>query len=134
VVRSLRDHRRRQLEERLAAGAAWRDTGYVFTTPIGTPIDPDNFSKAFKRIAERAGLGDWHLHELRHSCASLLLAEGVPLKVVSEYLGHTNISTTADIYGHVAPPQFEAAAAAIDAAIWDVPGDDGASSTKHDSK
>jgi len=134
VVRSLREHRRRQLEERLAAGAAWRDTGYVFTTPIGTPIDPDNFSKAFKVIAQRAGLSDWHLHELRHSCASLLLAEGVPLKVVSEYLGHTNISTTADIYGHVAPPQFEAAAAAIGAAIWGAPGDDDPTRANTDTK
>lgn len=118
AVRALREHRRRQKEEQLAAGEAWRASGFVFTTPIGTPIDPDNFSKAFKAIAERAGLGDWHLHELRHSCASLLLAEGVPLKVVSELLGHTNISTTADIYGHLAPAQFAAAADAIGKAIW----------------
>lgn len=118
TIQALREHRRRQREEQLGAGAAWQATGYVFTTPIGTPVDPDNFSKVFKEIAGRAGLGDWHLHELRHSCASLLLAEGIPLKVVSELLGHTNISTTADIYGHVAAPQLAAAAEAIGAAIW----------------
>jgi integrase len=118
VLRALREQWVRQAEERLAVGPAWHKSDLVFTTPIGTPIDPDNFSKAFVRFAETAGLGRWHVHELRHSTASIMLAAGVPLKVVSEFLGHANLSTTADIYGHVLAPQFQAAAETIGNAIW----------------
>jgi integrase len=118
VVRALRAQRSRQAAERLAVGPAWHDSDLVFTTPIGTPIDPDNFSKLFVRFTEAAGLGRWHVHELRHSTASIMLASGVPLKVVSEFLGHANLSTTADIYSHVLAPQFEAAADTIGRAIW----------------
>src|SRR5205814_6850672 len=79
-------------------------------TPIGTPLDPENFGHTVPRICEQAGLGRWTLHELRHSCASLLLAMGVPLEVVSETLGHSSIRVTKDVYGHLlAPARADAA-------------------------
>ncbi|MGH9304928.1 MAG: tyrosine-type recombinase/integrase [Acidimicrobiales bacterium] len=73
----------------------------MFTSLIGTPVDPDNFAKAFVRACEKAGLGHWHPHEARHSAASVMLAQGVPLEVVSEVLGHSSISITKDVYGHL---------------------------------
>jgi integrase len=97
VLEVLRRHEVRQKEERLAAGAAWQDNGLVFTTPIGTPIDPDNASKYFSELCKRIGLGHRNLHQLRHSAASLLLAQDVPLHEVSRYLGHTTISVTMDV-------------------------------------
>jgi integrase len=77
VVEALRAHRRRQLEERMAAGPAWVDLGLVFTTQIGTWAEPRNFLRMFHRVTEAAGIGRWHPHELRHSAVSLLSAAGV---------------------------------------------------------
>ncbi|NES16886.1 tyrosine-type recombinase/integrase [Micromonospora sp. PPF5-17] len=68
--------------------------------PAGRP-DPDNFSHRLSALCERAGLGHWHPHELRHSGASLMLAQGTPLHVVSEVPGHTSIAITKDVYGHL---------------------------------
>lgn len=68
---------------------------------MGTPLDPDNFSHRFSALCQRAGLGHWHPHELRHSGASLMLAQGTELHVVSEVLGHTSIAITKDVYGHL---------------------------------
>jgi hypothetical protein len=119
VVDALRAHRARQAAEKLAIGEAWRhDAGLVFTTPIGTPLDPENFGHTVPRICEQAGLGRWTLHELRHSCASLLLAMGVPLEVVSETLGHSSIRVTKDVYGHLLAPARAAAADAMARALW----------------
>lgn len=113
VVSQLRGHRARQAEERLALGAAWTDSGLVFTSTVGTPLDPDHFRKRFAGIAEKAGLGRWRVHELRHSAASIMLAAGVPLEVVSKVLGHASIRITADVYGHVMEPQRQQAADAM---------------------
>jgi len=117
VVAALKGHKARQAEERLHLGAAWRDTGHVFTTSIGTPCDPRNTSREFAMVARRAGLGAWHVHELRHSAASLMLAQGQAIEVVSAVLGHSSIRMTADIYGHIARSQRQAAASAMDAAL-----------------
>jgi integrase len=76
LAESLRQHRRRQLEERMKAGPAWYDSGLVFTTQIGTPIHPRNCRRSFDRLIERAGLGKWSPNELRHSAVSLLSAGG----------------------------------------------------------
>ena len=96
--------RQRERLERLAAGSQWRQTGFVFTTELGEPCDPRNALRAFKIAAARAGLpANVGLHTLRHSAASAMLMANVPLKVVSEIFGHSSISITADIYGHVAP-------------------------------
>jgi integrase len=99
LIARLREHRARQAEARIAAGEVWQEHGLVFTSEVGTPVDPDNFSHAFSRLCESAGLGHWHPHELRHSGASLMLARGTPLHVVSEVLGHASIAITKDVYG-----------------------------------
>jgi len=99
----LQQLRARQVAERNRAGSQWNETGYVFTTAFGDPCDPRNALRALKAAAEQAGLPSLGLHTLRHSAASTMLANGVPLKVVSEILGHSSISITGDIYGHVSP-------------------------------
>ena len=114
VVTALKSHRGRQAGERLALGAAWQESGLVFTTTIGTPLDPRNVSRQFSDAARRVGLGDWHVHELRHSAASLMIAQGIPIEVVSSVLGHANIRMTVDTYGHVGPAAGKPAAAAMD--------------------
>lgn len=102
----------RQAEERLRAGTKWTDTGFVFTTETGEPCDPRNALRALKTAATKVQLDGVGLHTLRHSAASVMLNNNVPLKVVSEVLGHASISITGDIYGHVSP---EVSASAMDA-------------------
>ena len=118
MLKMLKSHRARQASERLTFGEVWVDSGYIFTTSLGTPIDPRNLLREFKAICVKAGLGDWHLHELRHSAASLMLAMGVPLQVVSEVLGHASIRMTADVYGHILEPDRQAAADAMGTLLW----------------
>jgi len=120
VVRALIDHQKRQLKERKTAGQAWEDHGLVFCTPIGTPLDPDNHRKAFASLTKRVGIGTWRPHELRHSATSIMLAQGVPIEVVSKILGHTSIRITADVYGHILDQQQEGAAEAMASALWDL--------------
>lgn len=119
LVQLLVEHRNRQEEERDVMDELWTDTGFIFTTNFGTPIDPRNLNREFATICQRAGLEHWHPHELRHSAASLMLASGVKLQVVSEVLGHASIRMTADVYGHILAPDREAAADAMDQAFWD---------------
>lgn len=101
AIEALQSHRANQAIERAEAGALWVDSGLIFTSVIGTPMDPDNFAKQFVRLCGSAGLGHWHPHEARHSAASVMLAQGVPLEVVSEVLGHSSIYITKDVYGHL---------------------------------
>ncbi|UGQ08944.1 site-specific integrase [Yinghuangia sp. ASG 101] len=93
-------HRTEQKRARDKAGDAGQEHGLIFPSEVGTPFAPDNFSHAFPRAATKAGLGHWHPHELRHSGASLILAQGTPPHVVSEVLGHAGIAITKDVYGH----------------------------------
>ncbi len=96
--------RARQAAERDRAGSRWKESGNDFTSSSGEPCDPRDALLALKVAAEQAGgLSNTGLHTLRHSAASTMLANGVPLKVVSEILGHSSISITGDIYGHVSP-------------------------------
>jgi integrase len=90
----LRSHRVRQIEARLAAGAAWRDQDLVFTNPVGGPIEPVLLHRDFQRVLRKAGLPTIKFHALRHSAASLMLAQGVPLKTIQEILGHSSIAMT----------------------------------------
>jgi integrase len=103
LIRKLREHRGRQLEDKLLAGSRWHENDLVFPSSIGTPLEPRNLNRHFDQLLSKAGLHHFRLHDLRHYCASLLLAQGVAMKVVSEILGHTQISTTADIYTHILP-------------------------------
>lgn len=101
----LRSRRRAQMAARMAAPAgAWEESGLVFTTAVGGPLEPRNVLRRFTAAVQRAGLpATVHLHTLRHSAASFLIAAGVPMKVVQQILGHSSFTTTSDIYGHVAP-------------------------------
>jgi integrase len=122
AVDALEAHRERQKAERANAGPLWvaRPLGLdlVFRSPAGAPVDPMNFTHATYRATEAAGLGRWSPHELRHSAASLLIAQGVPLKVVSDTLGHASIRVTADVYGHLLEPAKAEAADAMSEALW----------------
>lgn len=105
VAQALRAHRVRQREERLRAGPAWRGNPWdlVFTTPLGTPLDERNVTRQFQRALARAGLPPMRFHDLRHSAASLLLAQGVSAKLVQELLGHATIALTLGTYSHLIP-------------------------------
>lgn len=106
AVDALRAHRVRQAEERLRAGPAWQDHGLVFTTETGEPpYWTAIVRRHFEPILNRAGLPPMRAYDLRHSHAAMLLAAGINLKAVSERLGHSNISTTADVYSYVVDGQ-----------------------------
>lgn len=120
LVAALLRHRERQTEERkgLAAVDAWQETGYVFVSTVGTPIEPRNLVRQFKMFLKRAGLPtSTRFHDLRHSCATLLIAQGEHPRVVMQYLRHTRISTTMDLYGHVYEDAHQAAAERLDAVL-----------------
>ena len=110
AVDSLRHHRQRQVERRLVA-LAWEDKDLVFANEVGRPIEPGNLTRrSFQPLLERAGLPRIRFHDLRHTAATLLLAEAVHPKVVQEMLGHASIALTLDVYSHVTPTlQAEAA-------------------------
>lgn len=101
VVREMESHRERQEEERRRLAEKWPDLGFVFTTPIGTPLDPDNCSKVVKKAVRRAGLRDVRMHDFRHGVVSNLLALGVPPRTVMEIAGHSGLEMTMNVYAHV---------------------------------
>jgi len=96
----LRELRRQQLEQRMAC-KTWVDSGLVFTNERGGTIEPSILNRQLSRICKAAELPALHVHDLRHNCASLLHAQGVDIKTVSEILAHPNIQITADLYTHV---------------------------------
>jgi len=127
ALKALQHHRVRQLAERLKAGSAWTDSGLIFTTEIGTPVEAPNLRRrSYWPILERIGLAKKivttetrrrggkdvkvnrttlqplvRFHDLRHSTAMMLLKDGEPISIVSALLGHARTSTTTDTYGHV---------------------------------
>jgi integrase len=100
VVTMLRRHRTEQKAERLRAGDQWRDSGLMFTTELGGPVDPRNLLRVVETAAEKAGAAGVGVHTLRHSIAVGWLESGVHIKAVADLLGHSSISVTGDIYGH----------------------------------
>ena len=100
VVTALREHRKRQDEERGEAGQRWTDTGFVFTTRTGAPTSPYSLTKYWHAIRTRAAVPTLRFHDLRHTAVSLLLALGVPPHVVREIAGHSDIKVTMTIYAH----------------------------------
>lgn len=114
TVERLREHRRRQLEQRLAAGPAYEDNDLVFANALGAPVHPTNLRKAWLAIAREAGLDRLRFHDLRHAHASLLLQQGVHPKIVSERLGHAGVAITLDLYSHVLPDLQAQAADGLD--------------------
>jgi integrase len=112
IVTKLREHRRRQLDERPAIG-----DGYVFATAQGAPLDAHNVLRVYKAVLVAAGLPDKRFHDLRHSCATLLLVQGTPIRVVMDLLGHSQISLTANTYSHVLPELRREAAERMEAVL-----------------
>jgi len=110
----LLEYREDQELMRKQMGNPLTDEDFVFSWPDGRPLDPDVVTKAFHRIAGKAGLTNIRLHDLRHTHATLMLKAGVHPKVVSERLGHANIGITLDTYSHVLPGLQEAAAERFD--------------------
>lgn len=112
--------RQRALQEaaRAAVGSAWQDKdGLVFCDALGRPLRGPDVNHAWHRLLDAAGLPSIPFHGLRHSAATAMLAAGVPLKVVSDQLGHSTITVTADRYAGVVPEQRREAAAAMDRAL-----------------
>ena len=114
AVRHLAQHRARQDAERLARGAAWRDHDLVFASSRGTPIEPRNVNRRWDELRDRAGLGWLRLHDLRHGCATFMMAAGVPARTIMEVLGHSEIGVTMNTYTHVLAQLREDATDAID--------------------
>jgi integrase len=118
AVAALRRQRTRQKAARLAAGDLWQDTRrLVFTDELGRSLRGASVTHTFSDALARLGLPHVRFHDLRHGAASMLLAQGVPLKVVSETLGHSGIAVTADTYAHLDRAQRREAADAIERAI-----------------
>ncbi|MBT9171959.1 MAG: Transposase [Syntrophomonadaceae bacterium] len=113
ATRELKSHRKRQAQEKLLLGAAYQDSGLVFCREDGNPLDPGRFTKSFQRRLEAAGLPKVRLHDLRHTHATLLLARGIPAKLVQERLGHSSITMTLDLYSHVTPEMQKLAAESL---------------------
>jgi integrase len=113
----LRAWRKVQLGERMAWAGVWADTGRVFTREDGTALRPAHVSERFDTLVARLGLPPITLHGLRHGSATMALAAGVPIKAISEMLGHATSAFTADVYTEVAEELAEAAAVAIGAYI-----------------
>lgn len=117
AISALREHRVRQLEERMAAGGQWADWNLVFATRLGKPLDGSRVTHEFKTALDSLGLPPKRFHDLRHSCASLLVAQGVPMRVVMETLGHSDIRLTMNTYSHVSLEVSREAATRIDAVL-----------------
>ena len=111
VVSLLKTIKATQAAERLHAGEQWTDSGLVFTTEFGTPVEPRNILRTIELAAAKAGITGIGVHTLRHSAATAWLDAGVHIKAVADLLGHSSISITGDIYGHSSDA---AARAAID--------------------
>ncbi len=116
---ALRAHLARQLEEIDWASSLWQENGLVFASEMGRPLDRrDLTSRQFKPLLKRANLPQkTRFHDLRHTCATLLLTKNVNPKVVSEMLGHSNIAITLDTYSHVLPNMQDSAARALEEAL-----------------
>lgn len=116
-VAALRTHRDRQAFERQRLGELWEGHGFIFTGQLGGPLHVNVLDHAFRRLTATAGVPRIRFHDLRHTCATLLLAAGIHPKVVQERLGHSDVSMTLNRYSHVMPGMQQLAADALDATI-----------------
>jgi integrase len=118
ALEALRRHLARQLEEIDRVGSLWRENGLIFASEIGEPLSRQYVTAhRFKPLLKRAGLPEIRFHDLRHTCATLLLSKNVNPKIVSEMLGHATIAITLDTYSHVLPTMQESAAKAMEDAL-----------------
>ncbi len=115
LVEALRVHWLNLQESRRSLGMEWKEHGLVFPSEVGTPVSPRNLVRQFKSTLKRAGLPQTiRFHDLRHSCATFLVAQGVHPRVAMEILGHSHISTTMEIYGHALPDAQQVAMEEVD--------------------
>jgi integrase len=118
AVEALRSHLDRQLRDIEILGDRYQDQGLVFTTDTGAPINPSNLrQRSFAALLKRAGLPHMRFHDLRHTCAPLLLSRGVHPKFVQELLGHATIAITLDTYSHMMPSMGDATPRAMEDAL-----------------
>jgi integrase len=118
AAEALRGHLERQLEEIDQAGSLWQENGLVFASETGAPLDRRGLTSCrFKALLKRAGLPHFRFHDLRHTCATLLLTKNVNPKMVSEMLGHSSIAITLDTYSHVLLNMQDSAARALEEAL-----------------
>jgi len=105
AAKALREHRARQLKERLAAGQLWTEHGLVFTSQTGEALDAANVRRSFRSITRKAGLGEnWTPRELRHSFVSIMSDNGVPIETIADLAGHASTSVTETVYRHQLKP------------------------------
>jgi integrase len=115
AIQALREHRARQAEDRLLAGALWQDHGLVFASAIGMPLDRHNVLREFRKITQAAGLGtDWVPREMRHTFVSLLSSEGTALEDIADLVGHRGTATTETVYRKVIVPELRRGAEVMD--------------------
>ena len=107
IAKMLDVHQSTQILKRLKAGQLWENNDLIFCTDFGKPIEPRNLRRVLERACERANIQSINIHALRHAFATRALENGIPLKVVSDILGHSSISMTADIYSHVSIETME---------------------------
>ncbi|PFK49394.1 site-specific integrase [Bacillus thuringiensis] len=107
TVAKLKKHRAVVLKEKLSQGEEYQDNDLVMCTPSGMPINPANIRRSLNALIKKAAVPKIRFHDLRHTHATLLLAKGVNVKVISERLGHSNIKITLDTYSHVLPTMQE---------------------------
>jgi len=116
---------RKQLERckllKSVEGDNWKEINLIFPSTVGTPLGGSNISRDFKKQLKKAGIKNIRFHDLRHTAASLMLNNGVPVLVVSKILGHSKTSTTLDIYGHLIPTMQENAARIMDEIVTPIP-------------
>lgn len=117
AIAALRVQQDRQAFERRVSGDYWQEWGLVFTSTVGTPLEPSNVTHRLQRLLANEDLPRQRFHDLRHCCASLMLANGEHPRVVMDTLGHSQISLTLNTYSHVMPAMQRDAADRLEALL-----------------
>jgi len=119
AVAALMAHKARQAKERREAGEAWHDNDLVFCHENGAPYTSDQLNWRFSKMTRRAGIGRWHAHEGRHTAASIMSSNGVPIQDISDTLGHKSTHVTETVYRHVIVPEIRGGATVMDGVFDD---------------